>query len=292
MNGSRNELFSCTSISINEHSRVCRSDRLHLLQHTAQRCAFSDDLREIHFAADFIFEIELFLGQLLFQLSNLPKGTRILYGNGNLICDLGQKLDIVAGERSVLIFDHTKYPQNATSADKRKDRDRSDFGLRGVLHAKPPRLLDAPAPGFARAKDCSRGIVINGDKALLVDGFAAEGKIQGVDAQVCVVGIGKSNANAIAGHNSASARHYGSKKVPELEIGNHMIGQFKEKSEALVLFHQLLLRGLRRIKMQRIVECESDLLSHHRKKMNFFGGIDIRSFTGKRECSDFAVGRS
>src|SRR5467141_908963 len=133
MNGSRNELFSCTSISINEHSRVCRSDRLHLLQHTAQRCAFSDDLREIHFAADFIFEIELFLGQLLFQLSNLPKGTRILYGNGNLICDLGQKLDIVAGERILLIFDHAEYPQHATSANKRKDGDRSNFGSRGIF---------------------------------------------------------------------------------------------------------------------------------------------------------------
>jgi len=44
-----------------------------------------------------------------------------------------------------------------------------------------------------------------------------------------------------------------------------MIGQFKQKSETLVLSHQLLLRGLRRIKMQRIVECESDLLSHYRK---------------------------
>jgi hypothetical protein len=41
-----------------------------------------------------------------------------------------------------------------------------------------------------------------------------------------------------------------------------MIGHFKEKSETLVLFHQLP-PGLRRIKMQRIVECESDLLSHH-----------------------------
>jgi len=60
-----------------------------------------------------------------------------------------------------------------------------------------------------------------------------------------------------------------------------MIGQFKEKSEALVLFHQLLLRRLRRIKMQRIVECESDLLSHHRKKMNFFVRIDIPEPTAK-----------
>ncbi len=50
-------------------------------------------------------------------------------------------------------------------------------------------------------------------------------------------------------------------------------------------------RSLRRIKVQRIVECESDLLSHHRKKVNFFGGIDIRSFTCKGERSDFAVSR-
>src|SRR6266576_497269 len=286
MNGSRNEFFSCTSISINEHSRVCRSDRLHLLQHTAQRCAFSDDLREIHFAADFIFEIELFLGQLLFQLSNLPKGTRILYGNGNLICDLGQKLDIVAGERSVLIFDHAEYPQHATSTNKRKDGDRSNFGSRGVLHSLTSRLLDATAPGFARAKDRSGDIFIHGDKALFLDGFVAEGEIHGVDPQVCVVGIGKSNANAITAHNPARAGHYGSEEVPKVEIGNHMIGQFKQKSETLVLSHQLLLRGLRRIKMQRIVEYESDLLSHYRKQLNFLSSIDIGRLADKGEGSD------
>src|SRR5467141_1417628 len=224
MNGSRNKFFSCTSISINEHSRVWRSDRLHLLQHTAQRCAFSDDLCEIHFATDFIFEIELFLGQLLFQLSNLPKGARILYGNGNLICDLSQKLDIVTVERIVLIFDHTEYPQNATSASKRKDADRSGFSLRGVLHPQSPRLPDAAAPEFPGAKDRSRDIFIHWDKALLLDGFVFEGKIQGVDPQMCVVSIGKSNASAIAAHNPARARHHGSEEVPELEIGNHMIG--------------------------------------------------------------------
>src|SRR6266404_1996201 len=241
MNGSRNEFFSCTSISINEHSRVCRSDRLHLLQHTAQLCAFSDDLREIHFAADFIFEIELFLGQLLFQLSNLPKGTRILHGNGNLICDLGQKVNIVAVERIVLIFDHTEYPQHATSGNKRKNADRSNVDLRGVLHSESPCLLDAPAPEFAGAIDRSRDVFIDRDKALFVDGVVNEGKIQGVDPQVCVVGIGKSYADAIAAHNPARARHYSSENLPELEIGNHMIGQFQEKSKTLVLLQQLLL---------------------------------------------------
>src|SRR5437899_800413 len=83
---------------------------------------------------------------------------------------------------------------------------------------------DRPATGLAGAKDCSRNIFINGDKTFLMDGFIAKGKIHRVYAQVCVVGIGKSNADAVGAHNLASARHRGSEKVPELEIGNHMIG--------------------------------------------------------------------
>jgi hypothetical protein len=58
---------------------------------------------------------------------------------------------------------------------------------------------------------------------------------------MCVVGIGKSDANAIAAHNPARTCHYGSEKIPELESGNHVIGQFKEKSNTLVLLQQLLL---------------------------------------------------
>src|SRR6266436_1029635 len=290
MDGPRDQFLSCTRVSIDEHGRVRRSDRFHLLQYTPQRSTFPDDLREIHFATDFIFEIQLFLRELVFQLSNLPKRACILHGDGNLICDLLQKLDVVAGERVVLIFDHTEYAQHATSADKRKDADRSKFGLRRVFHSESPRLPDASAPEFAGAKDDSRDIFIHGDKALFLDGFVAEGKIHGVDPQVRVVGSGKSNASTIAAHNAARARHCGSKNVPEFEIGNHMIGQFKEKSETLVLSHQLLLRGLRRIKMQRVVECESDLLSHYRKKLNFLAGIDIRSLTAKGERSDFTMG--
>jgi len=59
-------------------------------------------LSKIHFRADFNFQIQLLFGELIFKLSNLPKGKCILHGNGNLVCDLGQKLDI-ASERIVLI---------------------------------------------------------------------------------------------------------------------------------------------------------------------------------------------
>ena len=84
----RNQLLSGTGVSIDEYRRLCRSDRLHLLQHTSQGSTLSDDLREIHLAADFAFEIEFFLRELVSQLSHLSKSACILDCNGNLICDL------------------------------------------------------------------------------------------------------------------------------------------------------------------------------------------------------------
>src|SRR2546425_4399915 len=189
MNGPRNQFLSCARVSVDEHRRVRRSDRFHLLQYTPQRSTFPDDLREVHFAADFIFKVELFLRELVFQLSNLPKGASILHGNRNLICDLGQKLDVVAGERIVLIFEHTECPQHAASADKRKNADRSNFDLRGTSQSQPPRLLDAAAPESAAAKERSRDIIFNGDKALLLDGLVFERKVQSIDPQARVVAI-------------------------------------------------------------------------------------------------------
>src|SRR6267154_864322 len=189
MNGAGDQFLSRPRLAINQDRRVRRRYRFYMFEDFAQRGTVSNDLSKIHFRADFIFQIQLLFGELVFELSNLPKRKCILHGNGNLICDLGQKLNI-ASERIVLIFDHTECAQHATAANKRKDADRSDFGLCCVLQSQPPRLLDAAAPKFSGAKDCSRDILIEGDKALLLDGFVAKGKIESVDPQMCVVAIG------------------------------------------------------------------------------------------------------
>src|SRR5260221_12520575 len=140
MNGARDQFLSRACLAINQDRRIRWRDSFHMFEGSAQRGAISNDLGKIHFRADFIFQIQLLFGELVFELSNLPKGTCILHGNGNLISDLRQKLDIVATERIVLIFDHTEYPQHAASATKRKDADRSNFDLRGVSHSESPRL--------------------------------------------------------------------------------------------------------------------------------------------------------
>ena len=189
MNGAGDQFLSRPRLAINQDRRVRRRYRFYMFEDSAQRGTVSNDLSKIHFRADFIFQIQLLFGELIFKLSNLPKRKCILHGDGNLICDLRQKFD-VASERIVLIFDHTECAQHATAANKRKDADRSNFALHGVPHSQPPRLLDAATPKFSGAKYRSRDIFVEGNKALLLEGFVAEGKIQGVDPQVCVVSIG------------------------------------------------------------------------------------------------------
>src|ERR1700680_1681891 len=240
MNGSRKQFLSGAGLAINQDRRVRWRHSFQMFENSAQRRTISNYLSEIHFRADFIFEIQFLFRELVFQLSNLPKGKCILHGNGNLVSDLGQKLDITT-ERIFLIFDRSECAQHATSAKKRKDADRSNFGLLAVLHSQSPRLLDAAAPKFAGAKDLARYIVVNGDQAFLLDGFVFERKIQSIDSQAGVVAIGKSNPDAIAAHDPARARHHSTQKFSELEIGDHMIGQFEEQSKSVVLFEQLLL---------------------------------------------------
>src|SRR3984957_5859429 len=46
--------------------------------------AVANDVLEVHLAADFFFEVELFLGELVFELRNLVIYHRVLNRNGDL----------------------------------------------------------------------------------------------------------------------------------------------------------------------------------------------------------------
>src|SRR5260370_18539234 len=94
MNGTRNQFLSRARLSINQHGRVRRRYDSHSFEDSAQRSTISDDLDKIHFRADFIFQIEFFLRELLFQFPNLAVGKRILDGECNLFCNLAKQTDI------------------------------------------------------------------------------------------------------------------------------------------------------------------------------------------------------
>src|SRR5882762_9699561 len=84
VNGTGDQLLACTCLSKQQDCRVAGSDRFNKFQNMFQRWAVSDDVFKAHLAADFFFEIELLLGELIFELRNLVVGTSIFNGDGNL----------------------------------------------------------------------------------------------------------------------------------------------------------------------------------------------------------------
>ena len=71
VNRAGDQLLAGAGFAVNEHGRIGRRDGLDLLQHLPERRALADDLLEVELGADLVFEVELLLGQLLFQLGDL-----------------------------------------------------------------------------------------------------------------------------------------------------------------------------------------------------------------------------
>src|SRR5260370_21517457 len=120
MNGSRNQFFSRARLSINQHCRIRRRYGSHFFEYSAQRSTIPYDLGKIHFRADFIFQIQLLLGELVFQFPNLAVGERILDGESNLVCNLAKETDICLTERIVSESAENQGANRAIPADQRK----------------------------------------------------------------------------------------------------------------------------------------------------------------------------
>ena len=74
MNGPRNEFLASACFSKQEHRGTTGSNRIHQVQNLAQRRTLANDPFEIHLAADFLFEIQLLLCELVSEFSDLAIG--------------------------------------------------------------------------------------------------------------------------------------------------------------------------------------------------------------------------
>jgi hypothetical protein len=78
------EFFAGTGLSIDEYRRPRRGYRFDLAENLPQHRAVADNLLKIHFAADFIFEIELFLGEFVLKFRDLTIGEGVVDGDRHL----------------------------------------------------------------------------------------------------------------------------------------------------------------------------------------------------------------
>src|ERR1700730_10934801 len=192
MNGTRNQFFSRARLAINQHCRIRRRYGPHSFENSAQRSTISDDLRKIHFRADFVFQIELFLRELLFEFPNLAVGKCILDRECKLVCNLAEETDISLTKGIVSEPAENQDANSAIPADQRQTADRlqafphrdlSDWGIEPAGEGALERQR------FHGSKCSARGRSLDRISQLFVDEPFAFRKIERVKSQLLVFRI-------------------------------------------------------------------------------------------------------
>src|SRR5271166_4294563 len=112
MNGAGDELFSSSSLPLDQHAGICARHDLHLLQHMQQQAACADDLRKVRAVADLILEVNLFDTASVFEVSEFSVDGRMLYGDCDLARHLPQEIDFVPRVGDFLPFAEYKNAQD------------------------------------------------------------------------------------------------------------------------------------------------------------------------------------
>src|SRR4051794_1794087 len=95
-----------------------------MLQDALQFLTRADNLVKMSVGANFILEIQLFLGELVREFRDPAIGKRIFHSNGHLARDSGQELDLRVGVG--MIGSPTEYQeaQGSVSTEERQHADR------------------------------------------------------------------------------------------------------------------------------------------------------------------------
>src|SRR5262249_47601904 len=86
--GAGDQLLAGAGLAADEDGGAGGGDGLDLFQDPAEGGAVADDLPEVVLGADLLLQVEVLLGQPVFQLGDLPVGLRVLHGDRDLLGDL------------------------------------------------------------------------------------------------------------------------------------------------------------------------------------------------------------
>jgi len=95
VDGAGDEFLACAGLAQQQDGGVAWGDRFDELEDVLDGGAVADDLIKVQLAADLFFEIELLLGELVFEFRNLPVRQGIFEGDGYLARRLAEELDLL-----------------------------------------------------------------------------------------------------------------------------------------------------------------------------------------------------
>src|SRR5262249_19618707 len=123
-----------SGFSSNQDGGIRSCDRFHLLQDPLESKATPDNLLKVVLGPDLVFQVELFLHQLVFELLNLTIRQSILNSDGNLLGNLSEELHLIFGPG---IFAEAAYNQDTQWPAMSDERDTA-AGSETLFHEWSP----------------------------------------------------------------------------------------------------------------------------------------------------------
>src|SRR5688572_4278226 len=111
--GAGDQFLPGTGFTADQNRGVRWRDSFDLAENLAKCGTLSNDLFEIAFGANLIFEVQLFFRELVLKLFDFAIGHRIVSGECDLLCDLREKINVLVGER---VLSQTSHGQDADGA--------------------------------------------------------------------------------------------------------------------------------------------------------------------------------
>jgi hypothetical protein len=182
----RNQLLAGAGFSIYKDRRVSRRYDLDLLKDVAQNAGVPDDVVELHFGADLIFEVDFLAGKLLFELVDLAVCQGVIECDRNLLRNLHQQCQILFAERLVLDPRHRQDAQCPMASEQRARAAESQ--LFAGFHRDLCLARDVMPGGFATAKNISQHGTLDGNQYAFARRSNRPGKIESVKTQVLSFG--------------------------------------------------------------------------------------------------------
>src|SRR5689334_2206905 len=129
MNGPRNQFLSRAGFAQKQHGRLAGSHGFHQMQNVTESRTLSHNSFKVYLPTDFIFQIEFFLCELVFQFGYLAIGQAILDGDRQLPRGAQKEIDVFQRDRvsdPTAEGEHSKRP---TTVDQGESTSRLDgFG--------------------------------------------------------------------------------------------------------------------------------------------------------------------
>ena len=266
----------------------------HLIEQSLQRGTFADDLLKVVFGANFVFQVKLFLGELVFEIGDLLEGQGIFDGDGDLRGDLAQQVYVLLAERGIAQAGDVQRAQNTLARDQRDAATCAHaFGQKPAAQDRVAALEVGASKTLRRATGeggTVRGVFESGGDVLAAPNRCPAAGRARWSRSFWVAESNKARLVYSCCMTRRKLAEIALKEFGEVERGDDGVVDLEQDAEAIAFACELLLVGLRRLKVEGVVHRHGHLPGDLLHELHLGGGVVIRFGRAEAEAAEAALG--